>query len=176
MTIKEVGQVKLVFMNKHTKDYGTHVHHKKKRHHHKKKTGTLLKVVHDIKHRLLKLKQQFESVAGTVAEHSARVSKLEQQVATLNSRLGIGPGPTPGPGPGPGPAPGPAPGPEPAPGTGPTGIVALLTPRINTRVTLETPVGTIFGTLILIGEDYVQVLEPDGSNVLIPFRSLLAVS
>ncbi|WP_167527290.1 hypothetical protein [Paenibacillus cellulositrophicus] len=170
--------MKLVFMNKHMKDYGTHVHHKKKRHHHRKRTWRLLKVIHDIKHRLLKLKQQFESVAGTVAELSARVSTLEQQVATLNSRLGIGPGPAPGPTPGPAPAPGsdPGPGPDPAPGTGPTGIVALLTPRINTRVTLETPVGTIFGTLILIGEDYVQVLEPDGSNVLIPFRSLLAVS
>ncbi|MET3848300.1 hypothetical protein [Paenibacillus sp. OAE614] len=152
--------MKLVFMKKHVKDYGIPAHHKKKRHHHRKRTWPLLKVIHDIKHRLLKLKQQFESVAGTVAELSARVSKLEQQVANLNSRSGIGPGPAPGP----------------APGTGPTGIVALLTPRINTRVTLETPVGTIFGTLILIGEDYVQVLEQDGSNVLIPFRSLLAVS
>ncbi|MBJ9987104.1 MULTISPECIES: hypothetical protein [Paenibacillus] len=162
--------MKLVFMKKHVKDYGIPAHHKKKRHHHRKRTWPLLKVIHDIKHRLLKLKQQFESVAGTVAELSARVSKLEQQVANLNSRSGIGPGPAPGP------APSPAPGPGPAPGTGPTGIVALLTPRINTRVTLETPVGTIFGTLILIGEDYVQVLEQDGSNVLIPFRSLLAVS
>ncbi|GIO60731.1 hypothetical protein [Paenibacillus cineris] len=164
--------MKLVFMKKHMKDHGTHVHHKKKRHHHRKRTGLLLKVIHDIKHRLLKLKQQFENLAGTVAELSARVSRLEQQVANLNTRSGPGPGPAPGPTPGPGPGPGTGTSPD----TGPTGIVALLMARMNSRVTLETPVGTIFGTLILIGEDYVQILEDDGSIVLIPVRSLLAVS
>ncbi|OZB98375.1 hypothetical protein CJP46_04255 [Paenibacillus sp. XY044] len=185
MTIKEVGRVKLRRIKRDKSDCGISAHRKKKPHSHKKKPAPLFRRLLNVKRFIVKLKHQLSSLAGTVAELSARVSSLEKQIAGMNSRPGTGTG-VPGSGPGIAPGPGPAPGPSPVPGQGPalgtrpgtetTGIVALLTPRINSRVTVETPVGTIFGTLIQIGEDYVQILEMDESNVLIPFRSLLAVS
>ncbi len=35
--------------------------------------------------------------------------------------------------------------------------------------------GTLFGTLVLIGEDFIQLREADGSIVLLPLRSVLSV-
>ncbi|MEF2965953.1 hypothetical protein V3851_08935 [Paenibacillus sp. M1] len=56
------------------------------------------------------------------------------------------------------------------------GLISALTPRLNTVVTIDTPAGPINGTLVAIGEDYVEILEPDGSTVLIPFEEILSVS
>jgi len=55
------------------------------------------------------------------------------------------------------------------------GTVQFLTSKLNSKVTIETPAGTLFGTLVLIGEDFIQLREADGSIVLIPLRSILSV-
>lgn len=55
------------------------------------------------------------------------------------------------------------------------GIVSFLRARVGTLATIETPAGTLFGTIILVGEDFVQLREADGSIVLIPLRNVLSV-
>ncbi|MCA1296673.1 hypothetical protein LBW89_27050 [Paenibacillus sp. alder61] len=56
------------------------------------------------------------------------------------------------------------------------GLITLLTPLLNTSVTIDTAAGPIFGTLVAIGLDYIEIVEPDGSIVLIPFDQVLSVS
>ncbi|WP_334072752.1 MULTISPECIES: hypothetical protein [Paenibacillus] len=56
------------------------------------------------------------------------------------------------------------------------GIINLLTPLLNTSVTIDTAAGPIFGTLVAIGLDYIEIVEPDGSIVLIPLDQVLSVS
>lgn len=56
-----------------------------------------------------------------------------------------------------------------------SGVLALLRGRLNTRITIVTTAGSVFGTLIAIGEDYIQIAEPNGSIDIIPFRSLLSI-
>lgn len=66
---------------------------------------------------------------------------------------------------------------SPGAGAGPdSSIIAFLRGRLNSRITVETTAGTIFGTLIAIGEDYVQIAEPNGSIVIIPLRSFLSIA
>ncbi|MFE9278020.1 hypothetical protein ACQKLN_18490 [Paenibacillus glucanolyticus] len=55
-------------------------------------------------------------------------------------------------------------------------VTALLTGKLNTRLTVETTAGSVFGTLIAIGEDFVQIAEPNGSIAIIPMRSFLSIS
>lgn len=55
-------------------------------------------------------------------------------------------------------------------------VSAFLRGRLNSRITVETTAGTIFGTLIAIGEDYAQIAEPNGSIVIIPLRSFLSIA
>ncbi|MGN7490745.1 hypothetical protein ACTHPF_06230 [Paenibacillus sp. SAF-054] len=55
------------------------------------------------------------------------------------------------------------------------GTRAFLISRVGTRVTLETPAGTLFGTLTNVGEDFIQLREPDGSIVLLPLRNILSL-
>lgn len=55
------------------------------------------------------------------------------------------------------------------------GTVQFLASKLNSKVTIETPAGTLFGTLLLIGEDFIQLREADGSIVLLPLRSVLSV-
>ncbi|WP_052759418.1 DUF2642 domain-containing protein [Paenibacillus sp. DMB20] len=55
-------------------------------------------------------------------------------------------------------------------------IIGLLNGRLNTTLTIETPGGTVFGTLITVGADHVQILEPTGAIVLLPIRNILTVS
>jgi cell division protein FtsB len=59
---------------------------------------------------------------------------------------------------------------------GSSSVIAFLRGKLNTRVTIETTAGSIFGTLIAIGEDHVQIAEPNGSIVIVPFRSFLSVA
>lgn len=108
------------------------------------------------------------SIAGIrlqIVRLNERLNALQEQVNSLRggSSPGAGPGPSPGPGPG--------------AGAGPdSSIIAFLRGRLNSRITVETTAGTIFGTLIAIGEDYVQIAEPNGSIVIIPLRSFLSIA
>ncbi|WP_242615121.1 DUF2642 domain-containing protein [Paenibacillus solani] len=61
-------------------------------------------------------------------------------------------------------------------GTPSSSVMALLRGKLNTRITVETTAGSVFGTLIAIGEDYVQIAEPNGSIAIIPLRSFLSVA
>lgn len=54
-------------------------------------------------------------------------------------------------------------------------VIAYLRSRLNTRITIETPAGPIFGTLVSIDEDYIQISEPNGSIAIIPQRSILSI-
>lgn len=56
------------------------------------------------------------------------------------------------------------------------GLITLLTPLLNTSVTIDTAAGPIFGTLVAIGLDYIELVEPDGSIVLIPLGQVLSIS
>lgn len=55
-------------------------------------------------------------------------------------------------------------------------VLTFLRGRLNTRVTIETTAGSVFGTLIAIGEDYAHIVEPNGSVVLVPLRSFLSIA
>lgn len=55
-------------------------------------------------------------------------------------------------------------------------VLALLRGRLNTRITIVTTAGSVFGTLVAIGEDFIQIAEPNGSIVIIPLRSLLSIA
>ncbi|WP_410769028.1 hypothetical protein [Fontibacillus sp. BL9] len=55
-------------------------------------------------------------------------------------------------------------------------LIESLTPRLNTNITIDTAAGPVFGTLVAVGEDYIEILEPDGSIVLIPFSQIQSVS
>ncbi|CAM4411639.1 YuzF family protein [Paenibacillus alkaliterrae] len=52
------------------------------------------------------------------------------------------------------------------------GIREALLARLNTPIVIETDAGTISGTLIEVGIDYVAVLEPTGAIVLIPITKI----
>ncbi|MBA2938480.1 hypothetical protein HZF08_09165 [Paenibacillus sp. CGMCC 1.16610] len=47
--------------------------------------------------------------------------------------------------------------------------------RLNTQVTIQTGAGTESGTLILVGPDVVEILEPSGDILLIPASSIESV-
>lgn len=47
--------------------------------------------------------------------------------------------------------------------------------RLNTIVTVTTAAGTESGTLVFIGEDFVQLLESNGDILLIPAYSIESV-
>lgn len=47
--------------------------------------------------------------------------------------------------------------------------------RLNTQVTVTTGAGTESGTLILIGSDVIEILEPSGDILLIPASSIESV-
>lgn len=47
--------------------------------------------------------------------------------------------------------------------------------RINTQITIQTAAGTLSGTLILIGSNVVEILEPSGDILLIPTSSIESV-
>lgn len=51
-------------------------------------------------------------------------------------------------------------------------IRQVLLPRINTSIVVETNAGAISGTLIEVGTDYIEILEPTGSIVLIPLAEV----
>ncbi|RCX16949.1 hypothetical protein DFP94_1109 [Fontibacillus phaseoli] len=55
-------------------------------------------------------------------------------------------------------------------------LIESLTPRLNTNITVDTAAGPVFGILVAVGEDYIEILEPDGSLVLIPFGQVLSIS
>lgn len=46
---------------------------------------------------------------------------------------------------------------------------------VGRSVTFQTSVGNFFGTVTLVGTDFVQVREPSGDTLLIPFCSVEAV-
>ncbi|EGG37738.1 hypothetical protein HMPREF9412_2360 [Paenibacillus sp. HGF5] len=54
-------------------------------------------------------------------------------------------------------------------------VIAYLSSRLNTRITIETPAGSIFGSLVSIGENYIQISEPNGSIAIIPLSSVLSI-
>ncbi len=104
------------------------------------------------------------SIAGIrlqIVRLNERLNALQEQVNSLRGGSSPGAGPGPGPGAGAGPD---------------SSIIAFLRGRLNSRITVETTAGTIFGTLIAIGEDYVQIAEPNGSIVIIPLRSFLSIA
>ncbi|MDU0203583.1 hypothetical protein ACYEXS_01340 [Paenibacillus sp. MAH-36] len=47
--------------------------------------------------------------------------------------------------------------------------------RLNTQVTIQTGAGTESGTLILVGSDVIEILEPSGDILLIPASSIESV-
>ncbi|MCY9658915.1 hypothetical protein P5G65_17895 [Paenibacillus chondroitinus] len=47
--------------------------------------------------------------------------------------------------------------------------------RLNTQVTIQTGAGTESGTLVLVGSDVVEILEPSGDILLIPASSIESV-
>lgn len=53
-------------------------------------------------------------------------------------------------------------------------LVNQLRGRLNTRITIQTQAGSVFGTIIFIGTDFVQIQEPNGSIVLIPLSRVLS--
>ncbi|MEC0239711.1 hypothetical protein P4H66_07540 [Paenibacillus dokdonensis] len=55
------------------------------------------------------------------------------------------------------------------------GTKAFFIKKVHSKITIETPAGTIFGTLTLVGNDFIQLREPDGSIVLLPLRSVLSI-
>ncbi|MGG4345315.1 hypothetical protein [Paenibacillus lautus] len=103
--------------------------------------------------KFLSLRRKFiRSIAGIrlqIVRLNERIHALQEQVNALQAR------PSPGPG---------------------GSVTAFLRGRLNSRVTVETTAGTIFGTLIEIGEDYVQIAEPNSSIVIIPLRSFLSIA
>lgn len=54
-------------------------------------------------------------------------------------------------------------------------ILPLLQARIGTTVTIETPAGTIIGTLIAVGEDYAEIREPGGTIVIVRIVSIISI-
>ncbi|MDQ0060246.1 hypothetical protein [Paenibacillus harenae] len=52
---------------------------------------------------------------------------------------------------------------------------ALLQARTGTTATIETNAGSISGTIVAVGIDFVQILEPTGDIVLIPISSITAI-
>lgn len=54
-------------------------------------------------------------------------------------------------------------------------VEEFLQGRIGTTVTVETDAGGISGTVVALGTDYVQILEPSGNTVLVPLQSINTV-
>jgi prefoldin subunit 5 len=54
-------------------------------------------------------------------------------------------------------------------------VRALLQARIGTTATIETDAGSISGTVLAVGIDFVQILEPTGDIVLIPLSSITTI-
>lgn len=54
-------------------------------------------------------------------------------------------------------------------------IRSFLLSRIGSTVTVETIAGAVTGQVVLVGDDFVQILEPSGANVLIPLVNINAV-
>jgi len=100
--------------------------------------------------RLARLADQLTILRQQVDRLSVNVSALQERVNALAPGQGGG-------------------------GGGGGGIVSFLRARVGTLVTLETPAGTLFGTIIFVGVDFVQLQEADGSIVLIPLRNVLSV-
>ncbi|WP_281888513.1 PRC-barrel domain-containing protein [Paenibacillus sp. YYML68] len=53
---------------------------------------------------------------------------------------------------------------------------SVLTPRIGTTITVDTDAGTITGLLIAVGLNFIQVKEPSGADVFIPFDAINFIS
>ncbi|MGE7823767.1 hypothetical protein [Paenibacillus sp. NPDC093718] len=103
-----------------------------------------------------KLIRSIEQIRLQVAQLNARIIALQEQVNarinTLQEQVnGLGAGPS-------------------------SSVLAFLRGRLNTRITVVTTGGTVFGTLIAIGEDFIQIAEPNGSIVIIPLRSILSIA
>lgn len=47
---------------------------------------------------------------------------------------------------------------------------------IGQSVEVTTEYGTVIGTVVAVGEDYVELVESDGSTVLVPFQNIVGVS
>ncbi|MDF2650685.1 MAG: hypothetical protein K0Q73_6490 [Paenibacillus sp.] len=52
----------------------------------------------------------------------------------------------------------------------------LLQSRMGTAVTIQTAVGSISGTVVSVGRDFVQLLEPSGAIVFIPISKINTIS
>lgn len=53
--------------------------------------------------------------------------------------------------------------------------LAAVEGRLNTQVTIQTGAGTESGTLIVIGTNVIEILEPSGDILLIPENSIETV-
>ena len=56
------------------------------------------------------------------------------------------------------------------------GLRSALENRLNTAVTIETNAGPVSGTLIAIGTDFVEILEPNGDLAFIPLNNVNQLS
>ncbi len=54
-------------------------------------------------------------------------------------------------------------------------LQAQLQSRMGQVTTIVTPSGPVTGTVTLVGTDVVELSEPDGSIVLVPFTSIVAI-
>lgn len=50
----------------------------------------------------------------------------------------------------------------------------LLQARIGTAVTIETPAGTVVGTLVAVGDDYIEILESSGTTAIVRITSIIS--
>jgi chromosome segregation ATPase len=53
---------------------------------------------------------------------------------------------------------------------------AILQARIGNITSIETDAGSISGTIVTVGIDYVHILEPTGDIILLPISSITAIN
>ncbi|MFD2333519.1 DUF2642 domain-containing protein [Cohnella sp. GCM10020058] len=54
-------------------------------------------------------------------------------------------------------------------------ILPMLQARIGSSITVETPSGTVLGTLVAVGEDYAEIREPGGTIVIVRVVSIISI-
>lgn len=113
--------------------------------------SSLLKFSRLITWRINRLAANVRKVATDSDQTQNQVTQLNQQVSVLAAEVNAITGPT-------------------------QGTRALLQARIGTTATIETNAGSISGTVLAVGIDFVQILEPTGDIVIIPISSITTIA
>lgn len=108
----------------------------------------LLFITRDLRKRLWRLSARVSVLTGSVNDLNTQVSTLQATVSGLSAAL---------------------------PETGGQTTTILLS-RLSTPVAFETDAGSIVGTLVAVGTNYVEILEPTGASVLLPTNRINSFS